>query len=75
MRYLGHYTHAFAANWSTFKFAIANRKLLTLAFSVAFLNRRDQISLSLLSVHVKDLGDAFVKDVIDACEMAIVKGF
>ena len=66
--------HSFEANWSILKFAIDNRKLLTLAFSVAFLNRRDQISLFLLIVQVKDLGDAHVKDVKDAREMARVRG-
>ena len=47
--------HSFEANWSILKFAIGNRKLLTLTFSFAFLNRRDQISLLHISVHVKGL--------------------
>ena len=52
-----------------------NRKLSTLALSVAFLNRRDKISLLLLSVHIKDLWDAHLKDVKNARQMARVKGF
>ena len=50
--------HLFEANWSILKFSIGNQKLCTLAFSVAFLNRRDRISLLFLSVHVKDVKDA-----------------
>ena len=40
--------------------------------AVAFLNRRDQISLLFFSVHVKDPLDAHVKD---AREMARAKSF
>ena len=64
--------HSFEANLSITKFATGNRKLFTLPFSVAFLNRWDQISLLLLSVLVKDLRDAHVKD---ARKMARVEGF
>ena len=52
------YLHSLEANWSILKFAVGNRKLLTLTLSVAFLNRRNQISLLLLSVHVEDVKNA-----------------
>ena len=51
------YLHSLEANWSILKFAVGNRKLFTLTSSVAFLNRRNQISLLLLSVHVEDVKD------------------
>ena len=56
------FLHSFEANQSILKFAIGNRKLLTLPFSVAILNRRYQISLLLFSVHVKDIWDGRMWD-------------
>ena len=50
---------------------IGNRKLLTLAFSYAVSNRRDQISLLLLCVHMKELLGTQVKD---GNEMSRVNG-
>ena len=67
--------HSFQANWSTLKFAIGNPKLLTPAFSVFFLNSRDQISLLLLGVHVKYLLRWASERHEDVREMARVKGF
>ena len=63
--------HSFEANWSILKFANDSRRLMTLAFSVAVF-KQERSNLSFLSVHVKDLFDAHVKD---KSEMARVKGF